>query len=66
MTNKRENLIGRLRGNLSGWKETVNEIIKEDIFDENGVVDAQFITKTLEMVNEAMDLANTTVHGFLL
>lgn len=66
MTNKRENLIGRLRGNLSGWKETVNEIIKEDIFDENGVVDAQFITNTLEMVNEAMDLANTTVHALLL
>ncbi|MBQ8959497.1 MAG: methyltransferase [Bacteroidales bacterium] len=65
MTNKRETLTERLRGNLSGWKETVEEILKEDIFDEKGVVDADFALSILKSVNEAMSFAETAVNALL-
>lgn len=66
MTNKRENLIERLRGNLSGWQETLNEINKEEIFDENGVVDSDFLLSLIKTVNEAMDFASTTLSNLIL
>ena len=64
--NKRETLIGRLHGSLAGWRETVDEIFKEEFFDENGVLDSEYAIQILKSVNEAMEFAEFATKTLLL
>lgn len=64
--NKRETLIGRLHGSLAGWRETVEEIFKEDFFDGNGVLDSEYAIQILKSVNEAMEFADFATKTLLL
>ena len=62
MTNKREILIERLHGSLSGWNDTVNQIIDEEIFDENGFVDSELLTAIMTSAKDSVCFAHASLN----
>lgn len=50
MTNRKEKLIELLTGSLKQWEGLPEEILKEDIYDETGHVDLDFMTAIIEFM----------------
>lgn len=65
MTNKRKNLIERLHGSLSGWNDTVNQIIDEEIFDENGFVDSELLHAIMTSAKDSVSFASASLNALI-
>lgn len=57
MTNRKEKLIELLHGSISMWHTLPEEILKEDIYDETGHVDTEFMMAILEFMSHQADVA---------
>ena len=57
MTNRKEKLIELLTGSLRGLEQLPEEILKEDIYDETGHVDLEFMTGILDYMSKSADIA---------
>lgn len=57
MTNRKEKLIELLTGSLQGLEQLPEEILKEDIYDETGHVDIEFMTGILDYMSKSADIA---------
>lgn len=57
MTNRKKNLIELLHGSLSAWDTLPDEILKEDIFDETGHVDLEFMAAILDFMTHQASVA---------
>lgn len=56
MTNRKKKLIELLRGSLREWNSLPEEILKEDIYDETGHVDIEFLTAILEYMSHQAEV----------
>ena len=57
MTNRKEKLIELLTGSLQGLEQLPEEILKEDIYDETGHVDLEFMTGILDYMSKYAEIA---------
>lgn len=57
MTSRKEKLIELLHGSISDWNTLPEEILKEDIYDETGHVDLEFLTAILEFMSHQAEVA---------
>lgn len=57
MTSRKEKLIELLRGSISQWHSLPEEILKEDIYDETGHVDLEFMTAILDYMADQASVA---------
>ena len=57
MTNRKKKLIELLTGSLKGLEQLPDEILKEDIYDETGHVDIEFMTGILEYMSKNAAIA---------
>lgn len=62
MTNKKENLIALLRGNVAQLKDITTAVDGIDIYTETGHVDTDFLMDALICVNEFMTASNLVVN----
>jgi hypothetical protein len=56
MTNRKKKLIELLAGSLLGLEQLPEEILKEDIYDETGHVDLEFMTGILDYMSKSADI----------
>lgn len=57
MTNRKEKLIELLTGSLQKLEQLPEEILKEDIYDETGYVDLEFMTGILDYMSKSAEIA---------
>lgn len=57
MTNRKEKLIELLIGSLQKLEQLPEEILKEDIYDETGYVDLEFMTGILDYMSKSAEIA---------
>ena len=57
MTNRKEKLIELLTGSLRGLEQLPEEILKNDIYDETGHVDLEFMTGIINYMSKSADIA---------
>lgn len=57
MTNRKEKLIELLAGSLRGLEQLPGEILKEDIYDDTGHVDLEFMTGILDYMSKSADIS---------
>lgn len=62
MTNKKENLIARLRGSVAQLKDITTAVDGIDVYTETGHVDTDFLMDALICVNEFMTASNLVVN----
>lgn len=57
MTNRKKKLIELLTGSLQELEQLPEEILKEDIYDETGHVDTEFMMGILDYMSKSADIA---------
>lgn len=57
MTSRKEKLIELLAGSLRGLEQLPEEILKEDIYDETGHVDIEFMTGILDYMSKSAGIS---------
>ena len=57
MTNRKKKLIELLTGSLRELEQLPEEILKEDIYDETGHVDIEFMTGILDYMSKSADIS---------
>lgn len=57
MTSRKKKLIELLHGSISTWDNLPEEILKEDIYNETGHVDTDFLTAILDFMSHQAEVA---------